>query len=288
MADLGVPVGIIIVAKGGTGITQFKAGADHLDRSTLYGSLNYHINAIGGVKCVLWWQGETDAVAAMSQADYNGHLDTIANDLQADRGVKLMSCLLQNSTGITDANEDAIRAAVTEAAGDNPNVLLGPDFSAISSDDSFHLQTDTKVDNAGAAWAQSIIAEFFPSISAVSLTSQSVLLVGTATTITWESIGTSGTVDILLSFDNGSTFPVEIVAGNADDGSYSWTPEAAHLTATGVVRVVDAANSDYYDDRIVKIASTEAVSGSGGGSNTTEWAAVREMLASAGVEVVRL
>jgi hypothetical protein len=285
MTEVGVPVGIVIVAKGGTGITSFVAGANHLDRSTLYGSLNYHLNQIGGCKVVLWWQGETDAVAGMSQATYNSNLDTIANDLQTDRGVKLMPCLLQNSTGITDANEIAIRSAVTQAVGDNANVILGPDFSAIISDDSFHLQTDVKVDNAGAAWAQSIIAEFFPSISAVAVSTQSVLLVGTSTTITWDSIGTSGTVDILLSLDSGSSFPITIANDTADDGSFVWTPEAAHLTTTGVVRVVDSVTSSIRDDQTVVIASTEPT---GSGTNTAEWSAVREMLSSAGVEIVRL
>jgi hypothetical protein len=260
MTALSVPIGIMIVAKGGTGITSFKAGANHIDRSTLYGSLNYHINAIGGVKCVLWWQGETDAIAAMSQATYNGHLDTLANDLQTDRGIKLMSCLLQNSSGITDADENNIRAAVSEAVADNSNVLLGPDFSALGSDDAYHFTSNTTVDNAGALWATAILSNFFPSISSVAATTQAVLLVGTSYTVTWSSVGAGSTVDILLSKDNGATFTA-LVSGTANDGTQAFTPTSSQLTATGVIRVRSATSPTVYGDVSVKIAST-----SGGGS----------------------
>lgn len=263
MTDLSVPIGIMIVAKGGTGITSFKASANHLDRATLYGSLNYHINAIGGVKCVLWWQGETDALAFMSQATYNGHLDTIANDLQSDRGIKLMSCLLQNSSGIPDVDEQKIRDAVTEAVGNNSNVLLGPNFSAIGSDDAYHFTSNTTVDNAGALWADAIITAFFPSLTAVTVGTSSVALVGTASAIGWTSVGIGSTVDIKLSLNSGSSFPITIVSATANDGAYSWTPEAAHVTATGVIRVVDAANAAYYDDQAVIVATTSATAGGG-------------------------
>lgn len=285
MADLGVPVGVLIVAKGGTSITSFKAGADHLDRSTLYGSLNHHINAIGGVKCVLWWQGETDAIAAMSQATYNGHLDSIANDLQTDRGIKLMSCLLQNSSGITDANENAIRAAVTEAIADNANVLQGPNFSALGSDDSFHFTSNTNVDNAGALWADAIIAEFFPSLTSVTVGTSSVALVGTASAIGWTSTGIGSTVDIKLSLNNGATFPITIAAATANDGAYSWTPEAAHVTATGVIRVVDSANAAYYDDQTVIVASTAPATG--GGTDTALWFKLQQLAIGDGMELQR-
>lgn len=263
MTDLSVPIGILIVAKGGTGITSFKASANHLDRSTLYGSLNYHINAIGGVKCVLWWQGETDALAFMSQATYNAHLDTIANDLFADRGIKLMSCLLQNSSGIPNVDEQKIRDAVTEAVADNSNVLLGPDFSALGSDDAYHFTSNTTVDNAGALWADAIIARFFPSLTAVTVGTSSVALVGTASAISWTSVGIGSTVDIKLSLNNGSTFPITIASATTNDGAYSWTPEAAHVTATGVVRVVDSSNASYYDDQTIVVATTSAAGGAG-------------------------
>lgn len=152
-------------AKGATSITAWLPGADHQDRTTLYGSMVYRaLQAAnyGTLRAVLWWQGETDAVAAMSQATYNGHLDTIANAVMADLGVPLMPCKFQRCSGITDANEDAINAAIAEAWGDNANVATGPDLTGITTDsgDGLHLNADAKLSSAAALWWTALETEF--------------------------------------------------------------------------------------------------------------------------------
>lgn len=152
MADRSVPVAFIPCAKGGTSSTEWQPGADHQDRTTLYGSCVYRANQAGGVKAVLWWQGESDAASAVSQATYNANLDTIANAFNTDLGVKLVAVILQNSTGVTDLDEQKIRDATAEAILDNANVLQGPDFSDISSDDTFHLKTNGNLQTAADRW----------------------------------------------------------------------------------------------------------------------------------------
>jgi hypothetical protein len=161
MADQGVPVAFVPTAKGGTSITSWVPGGDHADRATLYGSMKYRAS-VTGAKAVLWWLGETDAINAMDQVTFNGHLDTIANAVQTDLGVKLMACKLQNCTGIADANEAAINAAIAEAWGDNANVLTGPDLSDIASDDSYHLMTDAKLLEAATRWWMAMDAALYP------------------------------------------------------------------------------------------------------------------------------
>ena len=279
MAGLDVPVGVLVVAKGGTGITSFLPGVDHLDRTTLYGSLNFHCNAVGGVKAVLWWQGETDAIAAMTQATYNGHLDTIANALQTDRGVKLVACLLQNSSGITDGDEQAIRDAVTEAVGDNANVLEGPDFSAIASDDSFHLQTNTKVDNAGASWATSIFAELLPTVTLTE--PSSITLTGEVETLQWTTLGVTS-VDVELSTDGGSNYTA-IDSANAGT-SYAWTPEASQLSSDARIRVVDASDASVSD---VSGAFKVATTSTGVPTDSPEWNMLRQVATDAGLELTQ-
>lgn len=160
MADQSVPVAFVPCASGGTSITAHLPTADHQDRNTLYGSMAYRA-ALTGCKAVLWWQGETDATAAMSQATYNGHLDTLANAINTDLGVKLMPCLLQNSSGVTDVDEQKIRDATSEAWGDNANVLVGPSFSDIASDDTFHLMTDAKLLTAAGRWWTALETVFY-------------------------------------------------------------------------------------------------------------------------------
>lgn len=155
MANQNVPIAFVPCAMGSTSITAWQPGANHVDRTTLYGSMNYRAQ-IAGAKIVLWWQGETDALAAMAQATYNGHLDTLAAAIASDIGCKIMPCRLQNSSGISDANEAAINAAIAEAWSDNVNVLPGPDLSDIGSDDAYHLQGDVKLATAASRWWSSL------------------------------------------------------------------------------------------------------------------------------------
>ena len=147
MANYNIPVGIIPCAMGGTSLWQWLPGVDHTDRATLYGSMKYRAANVG-VKAVLWWQGESDAYYCITQAAYNTDFDVIVNAINTDLSVKLMPVLLQNSSGQADTCEAKIRAAISEAWGDNANVLVGPDFSDLTSDDDAHLITNAKIDSA--------------------------------------------------------------------------------------------------------------------------------------------
>ncbi len=156
MADQGVPVGVIPTAAGGTSISEWqKGGGDYYDDM-----LDCIQRATGGdsgqIKIVLWWQGEFDANAGMEKAAYNTHLDNLAADINSDFGVPIMPCILQNSTGINDVNEQKIRDATSEAMGDNANVISGPDFSDIDSDDSAHIKAEVKQQTCASRWWTSL------------------------------------------------------------------------------------------------------------------------------------
>ena len=66
---------------------------------------------------------------------------------------------------------------------------------------------------------------------------------GTTTSITWNSFNVSGTVDISVSADGGTTF-TPLATGIANSGSYSWTidPATYPAGATYVVEVTSTAN----------------------------------------------
>jgi hypothetical protein len=157
MADQNVPVAFVPCAKGGSAITAWLPDTDHFDRTTLYGSMAYRAQQTGA-KAVLWWQGEQDALSGMSQATYNGHLDTIADALQADLGIKLVACKLQDCSG---ADVTAINAAIAEAWADNANVIPGADLSDIETDDEYHLKTDAKLQEAANRWWAALQAAFY-------------------------------------------------------------------------------------------------------------------------------
>ncbi|MBC7148980.1 MAG: hypothetical protein H5U22_06335 [Rhizobium sp.] len=136
-------------AKGGTSITSWLPGADHLDRSTLYGSALYRARLAGsgrpGVLTVVQRiQGETDAAAGMSQATYEGHLATLAAAVRADFKCDLVVSKFPYCTS-TNANtgQAAIWAAIDAAWGD-ANIVQGADLSTVRVDsgDGLHMAGD--------------------------------------------------------------------------------------------------------------------------------------------------
>lgn len=149
-----LPVAFVPCAKGGTAITSWLPGANHQDRSTLYGSMIYRALQTG-CKAVLWWQGESDVVSGMAEATYNGHLDTIANAIGSDLSVKIIPCKLQN---MPDLDETNVNNAIGTAWGDNSNVLTGPDLSSLSSDDAYHIKTNENLASAASLWWTAIKA----------------------------------------------------------------------------------------------------------------------------------
>lgn len=150
--SIGAPIPEIVFvpcSKGGTSITQWLPGADHLDRTTLYGSALYRARQAGsGQRGVLTIveriQGETDAAAGMSQATYEGHLATLAPAVRADFGANLViSKFPYCSSANANAGQAAIWAAI-EAKWGTSTVLRGADLSTIRVDsgDGLHMNGD--------------------------------------------------------------------------------------------------------------------------------------------------
>lgn len=162
MADQSVPVMFVPCALGGSVILSWQPGADHEDRATLYGSMVYRARQqLNGVKAVLWWQGETDAAIGTTQVNYSNWLVSLANAINADLGVQLVACKLQDIDGYaTQPNQDAINAAIGANWGVG-NVLQGPDLTDMLSDDVAHLRTDAKLAEAASRWWTRLQALFY-------------------------------------------------------------------------------------------------------------------------------
>lgn len=154
MATLGVPVAFVPSAKGGSAIATWAPGADHLDRTTLYGSMNYRAS-LTGCRAVLWHQGEQDVSLGTSQAAYNASLDTLANAIAADRGVPLIAATIHYGSYANVNN------AIAEAVGDNVNVKAGPNNAGITtSPDALHFKTDPEIQGLAARWWAALQAAF--------------------------------------------------------------------------------------------------------------------------------
>ncbi|MCC6804632.1 MAG: hypothetical protein IT319_17250 [Anaerolineae bacterium] len=151
MGATGVPVAFVPAAKGGSSVTAWLPGRDPFNRATLYGSMAYRAR-LTGAKAVLWWQGETDALDGMAQADYQRQFQQVATAIRRDLGIPIMPALIHNSMAIPDDAEAEIRRAVVEAANAVDTVLLGPDLSDLASDDQYHLRSDTNLQIAAERW----------------------------------------------------------------------------------------------------------------------------------------
>ncbi|MES2623371.1 MAG: sialate O-acetylesterase [Patescibacteria group bacterium] len=142
MAKTNVPVAFVTGSKGGTSITEWQPA---YATSTLYGSMYRRINAVGGVKAILFFQGETDVANHMLRATYLGYLNTMVDTIFTDFGVKTVVGQIANSANVATST-DAIRLAQIDAWNNNSHVIGGaayPDVNlANDGGDNLHFKTN--------------------------------------------------------------------------------------------------------------------------------------------------
>lgn len=164
MESQNIPVAFVPAAKGSTIILQWRAAENHSDPTTLYGSMNRRITAVGGqVKAILFFQGESDADFGTSQEFYETELNTFVNTVAIDfPGLKTMVGQIGHSDpeGI-----DAVRAAQIKVLQTNGNTLLGPSTYDIDlSDeggDTLHFKSDPDMEVYATRWYKAIEKEFY-------------------------------------------------------------------------------------------------------------------------------
>ena len=155
MESQNVPVAFIPTAKGGTRIYQWEPEDNHSDPSTLYGSMNRRINAVGGnVKGVLFFQGESDAQMDTTQSDYEHLMNIFVNTVASDfPGLTVMI----GQIGHADFDTlDDIRSAQTNVIHSNSNAYIGPatyDINLSDEDgDTLHFKSDNDVQEFARIW----------------------------------------------------------------------------------------------------------------------------------------
>lgn len=160
MANNSLPVAFIPCALGGSSITAWQPGANHQDRTTLYGNMVYRTNLAGGCRAVLWWQGETDAAADMSTATYQTNLQAIADALNTDLpGVTFLPAKLQAGQLYDGTQQGRIVTAV-DNVWDTGNIGTGPDLSGLTTDAADHFTLDASNATVATAWWNAIKTQF--------------------------------------------------------------------------------------------------------------------------------
>jgi eukaryotic-like serine/threonine-protein kinase len=127
---IGVPVGLIAVAVGGTPIRDWLHTGTY-DVTDCYSGLQRALTGVasGGVRAVLWHQGETDTQQATPEDVYAERLGTLIAMSRRDAGWEIPWFVARASWFGTEefrANQPAIRAA-QNAVCDGKTILPGPD-----------------------------------------------------------------------------------------------------------------------------------------------------------------
>lgn len=152
-----VPVAFITdPPEGGTSIVSWQKG------EALYTTLSNRISDVGDIKAVLYWQGEKDVGIDMASTTYNSYLDTLANDIYSDFGVKTVVAQIGEYLGKPASSKNEIRLAQKEAWEDNENVIPGPSLYDVNlTVDGLHFKTDGELQTAADRWWAAIEAEFY-------------------------------------------------------------------------------------------------------------------------------
>ncbi len=153
-----VPVAFIPTAKGGTTIAQWQRNTSV---STLYGSLYRRVTAVGPVKAVLFWQGESDALNGTPSSTYKTSLQAFTNAIQSDFGVKTVVAQIGPYAGTTPENLAAIRQAQQQAWDEGGSVLTGPILADIPISDPVHYVSDSELQAAADRWWSAMRASLY-------------------------------------------------------------------------------------------------------------------------------
>lgn len=178
----GTPTAFVQCTKGATGFngtapTSWLPGTDHFDRTTLYGSGMYRIRAVGGVRAILWWQGEGGGDDPLS---YTVPFSQMAAAIGSDfPGLKIIPAKLEqdklDNTGALDTRQTNWWYAVGLLWATNANTLHGPVLADVPIGDPgnilaepeglgtvpwYHLKSNGAQDEAARRWATNIMTLF--------------------------------------------------------------------------------------------------------------------------------
>jgi hypothetical protein len=169
LADQNIPVAFIPSAKGGSTITDWQPdNTDHNNRTTLYGSMHRRILAAGGhVKAILFLQGENDATDGTSTTSYKALLNTFANAVYDDFGVKTSLAQIGRRATVSDDNVNNIRVAQRELWDEGEeglnHIVSGPTLYdvPVSSTDDVHFIDDASLQTIAKRWWSALKADFY-------------------------------------------------------------------------------------------------------------------------------
>lgn len=164
LQSVGVPIAFCPVAQGSTSINDWERyDADPTNPYLLYGDARQADIAAGGNRAMLYLQGESDAQNGMEQATYEGKLNGIVTDWQADTGGKVFIIQIVRWTSGIYGQIDAIRAAQAAVAAINPAVAGIADGNVASwqAANNVHYNTTTQINDLADVVSAGMVTAFY-------------------------------------------------------------------------------------------------------------------------------
>ena len=154
-----VPVAFVPCPRSTTSIYAWVPDAIRpYSRTTLYGSMVRRARAAGGVRAVLFWQGEADARALVPQADYEAALYELAASVGADLGVPLVAAQIGDyDVRYTAEGINGIRLAQEDAWNDG-GAVAGPVLYDIDLHGRVHFTQPYELEKAARRWTAAILS----------------------------------------------------------------------------------------------------------------------------------
>ena len=114
--------------------------------------------AAGGVRAVLFWQGENDARAGVSRADYEAALRLLAAEVEQDLGVPLVAAQIGDyDERYTAEGVNSIRLAQQETWG-HDGAVAGPVLYDIDLHGGVHFTQPGPLQLAARRWTAAVLA----------------------------------------------------------------------------------------------------------------------------------
>lgn len=137
-SDIGILVGIVNVAEGGTALAQWQKG----DVAGYYARISSAASAVGGVSFTTCIIGETDAGNGTSEADAITRMTSICSDINTDFGAETyISYFVNSAASGTPENILKIRNAYDSVIANNVFVKHGGDTGTIDTSGGIHMTT---------------------------------------------------------------------------------------------------------------------------------------------------
>lgn len=181
LASTSCPIAFVPCSKGATGFgtsqPTWVPAANRFDRATLFGSAMNRIRAVGGVRAILWWQGE----GGFDDTTGNSYITpwlTMANAVQAEfPGLKIMPAKIQQCVGVANQRQLNGWHAIGRIWSEHPTLAhTGPTLADAPIDAAsniltenegqplpyFHLKSNAAAAEAASRWAARLLSEFVP------------------------------------------------------------------------------------------------------------------------------